>query len=211
MELQLALDMVEEEKGLAVAKSVADLIDILELGTPYSFIYSIDSVGMYKKVLPGVRILSDFKIMDGGYGMAEIAYKAGADVTTVSARTWDDTVKQAIQAARDNGRQILVDMMGVPEDEIAKRGAEIDAMKPDYICIHRAVSVASSASPEEPLRMLREVVKNAKVPVAGGINCETLKKVVQYHPDLVIIGSAISSAENPRAVAEEMRGIMEGK
>ena len=42
MELQLALDMVEEEKGLAVAKSVADLIDILELGTPYSFIHSID-------------------------------------------------------------------------------------------------------------------------------------------------------------------------
>ena len=133
MELQLALDMVEEEKGLAVAKSVADLIDILELGTPYSFIHSIDSVGMYKKALPGVRILSDFKIMDGGYGMAEIAYKAGADVTTVSARTWDDTVKQAIQAARDNGRQILVDMMGVPEDEIAKRGAETFLYLQNYL------------------------------------------------------------------------------
>ena len=60
-----------------MAKSVADLIDILELGTPYSFIYSIDSVGMYKKVLPGVRILSDFKIMDGGCGMAESSTKRG--------------------------------------------------------------------------------------------------------------------------------------
>lgn len=208
MELQLAFDMIEKNKALEIAKAVENLVDIIEMGTPFSFIQPISVVQEFKKAVPNVRILSDFKIMDGGYGVAQIAYDAGADVTTVSGRTWDDTILQAIQSARDHGKQILVDMMGVPDDQIAFRGAELDTMKPDYICIHRAVSVAGSTNPEEPLHVLRRVVKHAKIAVAGGINLETLPRVAACRPDLVIIGSAIANAENPRDVAMKMRKIM---
>ena len=54
-------------------------------------------------------------------------------------------------------------------------------------------------------------MKNAKVAVAGGINCETLKRVVSCNPDLVIVGSSIALAKDPVAVVKEMRRIMEGK
>ena len=118
MELQLAFDMVEKDKALEIVKDLQELVDIVELGTPFSFIHSIDTVAEFKKAAPGVKILSDFKIMDGGYGIAKIAYDAGADITTVSGRTWDDTIRQAIQSARDHGKQILVDMMGVPDEQI---------------------------------------------------------------------------------------------
>ncbi len=209
MELQLAFDMVEKDKALEIVKDLQELVDIVELGTPFSFIHSIDTVAEFKKAAPGVKILSDFKIMDGGYGIAKIAYDAGADITTVSGRTWDDTIRQAIQSARDHGKQILVDMMGVPDEQIEERGAQLDAMEPDYICIHRAVSVSASSSPEAPLRSLRKVAKHAKVAVAGGINLETLSAVTACGPDLVIIGGAIVNAENPRKTAEQMRKIME--
>ena len=58
-----------------------------------------------KKISPCLRVLADYKIMDGGYALAEIAYKAGADIVTVSAQTWDETILQTIQAARDCGWQ----------------------------------------------------------------------------------------------------------
>ena len=203
MELQLAFDVINKERALEIARELDGIVDIIEMGTPFSFVNPISVVREFKDAAPNTRILSDFKIMDGGYGMAKIAYDAGADVTTVSARTWDDTIKQAIESARDHNKQILVDM-------IAERGAEIDAMKPDYICIHRAVSVASSSSPEKPLQLLRSSVKYAKIAVAGGINLDTLPQVVASKPDLVIIGSAIANSQNPVAVAKEMRRIMEG-
>jgi 3-hexulose-6-phosphate synthase len=208
MELQLALDMISLEDGLKLAKKLKGLIDIVELGTPFSFVNPITVVKMFKDALPDVKILSDFKIMDGGYGMSKLAFEAGADIVTVSARTWDITIQEAIAASKEYGRMVHVDMMGVPDDQIGSRGKEVDAFKPDYIGIHRAVSL-KNAKAEEPVRIAREIIKNAKLTVAGGIDCESLKRVVPLKPDLVIVGAGITTAADPYAVAGEMRKIME--
>ncbi|MDR1611510.1 MAG: orotidine 5'-phosphate decarboxylase [Planctomycetota bacterium] len=210
MELQLALDVITTEKGMEVAKAVGDLINILELGTPFAFTYPLAAIGEFKDALPGVRILADYKIMDGGSPIARMAFDAGADITTVSARTWDGTIAEVIREARAKGAQVLVDMMGVPDNEMARRGREIEALGADYICVHRAVSVKGAGSPERPLRTLRDTVGGAKIAVAGGITLKTLEKIVPHRPDLVIVGGAITNAADPRAVAVAMRGIMEG-
>jgi 3-hexulose-6-phosphate synthase len=209
MELQLALDMISLEDGLKLAKKLKGLIDIVELGTPFSIVNPITVIKMFKDALPDVKILSDFKIMDGGYVMAKLAFEAGADLVTVSARTWDITIREAIAASKEYGRMVHVDMMGVPDDQIASRGKEVDAFKPDYIGIHRAVSMKSSKT-EDPLRIAREIIRNAKLTVAGGIDCESLKRVVPLKPDLVIVGGSITKAADPYAVVSEMRRIMEG-
>lgn len=208
MELQLALDFITAEKGMAVAQSVAGLIDVLELGTPFSLANPVTIVREAKNALPGVRILADYKIMDAGSLIARMAFDAGADMTTVSARTWDGTIEEVVAAARSMGRQVLVDMMGVPEAEMARRGREIEALGADYICVHRAISVKGSASPEGPLRTLRDAVSRAKIAVAGGITLDTLAKVVPCRPDLVIVGSAITSAADPAAMVKAMREVM---
>ena len=106
MELQLAFDVINKERALEIARELDGIVDIIEMGTPFSFVNPISVVREFKDAAPNTRILSDFKIMDGGYGMAKIAYDASADVTTVSARTWDDTIKQAIESARDHNKQI---------------------------------------------------------------------------------------------------------
>lgn len=209
MELQLALDVITEEEGMRVARAVGDLIDVLELGTPFVFTYPLEAIGKFKKALPGVRILADYKIMDGGSIISKIAFDAGADITTVSARTWDGTIEEVVREARVRGTQVLVDMMGVPENEMAKRGREIEALGADYICVHRAVSVKGASSPEGPLRILRDAVAKAKIAVAGGITLETLEKIVPHRPDLVIVGSSIANAPDPRATAAAMRALME--
>lgn len=210
MELQLALDVITDKRGMEVAQAVGDLIDVLELGTPFVFTYPLATIGEFKKALPGVRILADYKIMDGGTIISRIAFDAGADITTVSARTWDGTIEEVIREARARGAQVLVDMMGVPDGEMARRGREIEALGADYICVHRPVSVKGASSPEEPLRILRDAVGKAKIAVAGGITVETLAKIVPHRPDLVIVGSSIANAPDPRAVALAMREIMGG-
>lgn len=209
MELQLALDLVTAEEGMKIALSVKDLVGVVELGTPFVFSNPIGIIHEFKDALPGVKILADYKIMDGGELIAALAYEAGADITTVSARTWDDTISGALKAARDRNRLLLADMMGVPDSEIASRALEVEALGVDYICVHRPVTVRGSASPETPLRILRETLKKTKIAVAGGIDLETLKKVVPYNPDLIIAGGSITSAKDPREMVLAMRKIME--
>lgn len=211
MELQLALDFIAADQGMAVAKSVGDLVDVVELGTPFVLTNPIGVIREFKTALPGARILADYKIMDAGELIAAMAYDAGADIATVSARTWDDTIAGALKAARERSGLLLADLMGVPDAEIARRAKEVEALGVDYVCVHRAIAVKGTSSPEESLKRVRDAVSRAKVAVAGGIDIETLRKTVVHKPDLVIVGSAITSAKNPRQTVQAMREIMEGK
>jgi 3-hexulose-6-phosphate synthase len=209
MELQLALDMINFENGLAIVRNLRDIIDVIELGTPFSFVNPLSTIARFKDNFPELKILSDFKIMDGGYIMSNMAFDAGADIVTVSGRTWDITIQEAITSAKEHCKLIHIDMMGVPDDQIENRCRELDSFFPAYIGIHRAVSIKESNA-EGSLCLARNVVKNAKLAVAGGINCETLRRIIPFKPDLVIVGTAITSAGDPRRVALEMREIMEG-
>ncbi len=209
MELQLAVDLVTAERGLEIAKSIKDLIQVVEIGTPFAFTNPIGVIQRFKDALPGVKILADYKIMDGGEMMASLAFDANADIVTMSARTWDDTIKAAVATAKKYGRQTMADLMAVPDAELTARGKRMEEFGADYICVHRPIKVQGSASPEENLARLRKVVDKAKIAVTGGIDLDTLKKVVRYKPDLVIIGGSITGAADPRAVAEAMRAIMD--
>ncbi len=78
MELQLALDVVTAKQGMEAAAAVADLIGVLELGTPFVLANPLEIIGEFKRALPGVKILADYKIMDGGAILAGMAVDAGA-------------------------------------------------------------------------------------------------------------------------------------
>lgn len=211
MELQLAIDLVTAERGLEIAMAVKDLIQVVEIGTPFAFTNPIGVIQRFKDSLPGVKILADYKIMDGGEMMASLAFDANADIVTMSARTWDDTIKAAVATAKKYGRQTMADLMAVPDAEITSRGKQMEEFGADYICVHRPIKVHGSASPEENLERLRSVVTTAKVAVTGGLDLDTLRRVVRCEPDLVIVGGAITNAADPRAVAEAMRAVMEGR
>ena len=109
MKLQLALDAITLEDAVRIVKQVSSELDIVELGTPFTWTHPIETIGMFKREFPHNLILADYKIMDGGEYCAGLAYDAGADITTVSARTLDITIQGAVKAARDRGRLILAD------------------------------------------------------------------------------------------------------
>ena len=190
MKLQLALDAITLEDAVRIVKQVSSELDIVELGTPFTWTHPIETIGMFKREFPHNLILAGYKIMDGGEYCAGLAYDAGADITTVSARTLDITIQGAVKAARDR----------------ASRAREVEALGVDYICIHRGLGVKDS--PLENLKILKETVTQSQIAIAGGIDLDTLREIVPLKPDLVIVGSAIIRAENPLLMARTMRNIM---
>ncbi|GAA3331325.1 hypothetical protein GCM10020331_087480 [Ectobacillus funiculus] len=136
--------------------------------------------------------------MDAGAYEVMKASEAGADIITVLGATDDSTIKGAVEEAKKQGVQILIDMINVKDLE--QRAKEVDALGVDYICVHTGYDLqAEGESPFEQLQTIKRVVKNAKkTAVAGGIKLNTLPEVVQSQPDLVIVGGGITGQQDKK-------------
>ncbi|MED3931442.1 3-hexulose-6-phosphate synthase [Priestia megaterium] len=207
MELQLALDLVNISEAKEVVQEVQEYIDIVEIGTPVVINEGLKAVKEIKEAFPSLKVLADLKIMDAGAYEVMKASEAGASIITILGATDDSTIKGAVEEAKKQGTQILVDMINVKNLE--QRAKEVDALGVDYICVHTGYDLqAEGETPFEQLQTIKRVVKNAKTAVAGGIKLNTLPEVVQSQPDLVIVGGGITSEKDKRNVAEEMKKVV---
>ncbi|MEC0228132.1 3-hexulose-6-phosphate synthase [Paenibacillus alba] len=204
MELQLALDLVDIPQAKQLVKEVEPFIDIIEIGTPVVINEGLRAVKELKEAFPSLRVLADLKIMDAaGYEVMK-ASEAGADIVTVLGASEDMTIKGAVEEARKQGKQILVDMISVKNLE--QRAVEVDAFGVDYICVHTGYDLqAVGKNSFADLLTIKRVVKHAKTAIAGGIKLSTLPEVIKANPDLVIVGGGITAQEDRAAAAAEMQ------
>lgn len=211
MKLQLALD-TELKKGLRIAKNVSDYVDIIEMGTPLIKREGARVVKKFKKFRK--PIMADLKTMDTGSLEAEIAFNAGADITTVLGASDIDTIKGAVKAARKYKKETLVDLINVQDKNKIK---EIIKLKPDYICTHTGIDMQNRGeAPFEDLKKLKKMLKNSnnkktKISVAGGICMDNIDKVIKEKPDVIVVGGTITKADHPEDIAKQINnkiGIM---
>lgn len=204
MRLQIAVDSCNTKELLELAEKVYGSVDIIEVGTPMIIREGQLPVRALRERFPGACILSDTKIMDGGKLEAGYACEAGADIVTVLAVSDDLTVRGVISEAHRHSRQVMADLICVPD--VAARARELDGMGVDYICVHTAYDIQSTGkTPLEELEKTMLAVRNSKVAVAGGINEKTIRNVVRLGPEIVIIGGALAGAADPRAAAGRFR------
>jgi len=203
MKLQLALDGSLQD-GLAILDLVADKIDILEIGTPLLFQEGIRAASALHAQFPDLTLLADLKIVDAGQAEASIAFEAGCDYVTVLGFASDATVEGALQASRDFGSTIMVDMLQVPD--LLSRTRELTTLGCQLFCVHTAYDLhTSGATPFAELSQLRHALPHAALAVAGGIGPHNLSHVLPLQPEIVVVGGAITQAVDPRQAAIAIR------
>jgi 3-hexulose-6-phosphate synthase / 6-phospho-3-hexuloisomerase len=193
--LQVALDEMNLPRALQIAQeAVTGGADWIEAGTPLIKSEGMNAVRELRKAFPRNEIVADMKTMDTGAYETEMACKAGASVVMILAAADDGTIRDAVKAARKYGAKLSVDMLGV-QDWVA-RAKECEALGVDLINVH--VGVDQQMAGQNPLARLKAVAKAVRVPlqVAGGLNSETVPKVVSAGASVVIVGGAIIKAQN---------------
>ncbi|UVI31570.1 3-hexulose-6-phosphate synthase [Paenibacillus spongiae] len=207
MKLQLALDLVTIPEGIELVKEVEAYIDIVEIGTPVVINEGLRAVKEMKEAFPNLNVLADLKIMDaGGYEVMK-ASEAGADIITVLGVADDSTIRGAVEEAKKQGNEIMVDMINVKD--IEARAKEIDALGVDYICVHSGYDhQAEGKNSFADLSAIKRVVKHAKTAIAGGIKLDTLPEVIQANPDLVIVGGGITGQQDKKSTASTMQQLV---
>ena len=202
--LQLALDLLDLERALRIARlAVPEGVDWVEAGTPLIKSEGLDAVRRLREAFPGKRIVADMKTADTGRLEMEAAAKAGADYAIVLGAASESTIREAIEVGKSYGLGIGVDLLGLEEPEpLAERLAKWGAA---FVSVHCPVDVQMRGG--SPFGMLERLARVTDLPlaVAGGLNSETAPKAVAAGASIIVIGGAITKAEDPARAARDMR------
>lgn len=206
--LQLALDFVDLPRALQVAEeAVAGGADWLEAGTPLIKSEGLQAIRELKARWPNKVIVADMKTMDAGRAEVETAAKAGARVVGVLGAASDATIRECVEAARNYGAEIVVDMIQC--GDVPARAKAAEEMGANYVGIHLAIDEQMQG--KTPWDTLREVAKAVSIPiaVAGGINSETAALALEAGASIVVVGGAITKAADATAATKAVKQAME--
>jgi 3-hexulose-6-phosphate synthase/6-phospho-3-hexuloisomerase len=200
--LQLALDVLETERAIQIAKeAIEGGVDWIEAGTPLIKSEGMDAVRKLKKAFPEHVILADMKTMDTGAMEVEMAAKAGADIIIMLGSADNSTILDAIRAARKYGVKLMADLIST--DNQPERAKELAEFGIDYINIH--VGIDQQMMGEEPVRILKKLKLNLPIAVAGGLDAQSAADAVLSGASIVIVGGNIVRSSDVEAAARAIR------
>lgn len=207
--IQLALDSLDRNQTLELARLTAPYVDIFEIGTPCIKHNGIEIVRELKRRHPDRLILVDLKTMDAGEYEAAPFYAAGADICTVLGLSGPATVAGVVKAAQAHNAEVQVDLINVPDKaacarEAARLGAQI-------IGVHTGLDAqAQGQTPFADLESIARLKLPVRISVAGGINQNTASRVAKAGADIVVVGAAIYGAPCPATAARTIRELLDG-
>ena len=205
--LQVALDFVDLERAVEVCReAVEGGVDWIEVGTPLIKSEGLNAVRVMRESFPNHRIIADMKTIDAGRTEVETAAKAGANIIDVLGASSDATIAECVDAARNYGAEIVVDMIEVADP--VRRAVAAEAAGANYVAVHTAIDVQMVGG--DPFEVLLKVSSAVGIPVAcaGGINSETAALAVSHGAGIVIVGGAIIKSADARAAASEIKDAM---
>jgi 3-hexulose-6-phosphate synthase/6-phospho-3-hexuloisomerase len=205
--LQVALDFENLHRALQIAsEAVKGGVDWLEAGTPLIKSEGLQCVRELKKRFPDKAIVADMKTMDTGRFEVEIAAKAGARIVIILASADDSTIKEAVEAGRNYGAQIMVDLLNV--DNMVARAVELEKLGVDYICVHVGIDQQMRGmKAEKIIGQVAEVV-HTPIAAAGGINSENAPALIAAGAQILIVGGAVTKAENAEEATKILKQTM---
>ena len=211
--LQVALDLLDLDDALKLASKIAQYVDIIEAGTPLIKFNGIRAVQELKDAHPDKLICADLKIADAGYLEVKMAALAKADIVSVLADAYDNTILETLRAAEKYHIKIIADL--IMSRRPAKRLKEIVNIKYHdtklhYCLVHSGLDVQESRhTPLEELESVVKVQNRPSLAIAGGITQDDIPKLKKHPISIIIIGGAITRAENPTKSTIEIRKLID--
>ena len=201
MKIQLALDRLTREQCFLILEETADHIDWIEIGTGVIKEYGMEIVREISEAYQQKTIVADMKTCDAGRHEAKQAFEAGADIITVMAFSHNNTVVETLEVARQYGKRIMVDLLGVTDEMRVK---ELHGLGVDLFCLHVGKDMQQEgALADSSLYRLVEGLENVEVAIAGGISEDTIGFLEGF--DIAIVGSAITGSSNPGEASKRLR------
>ena len=219
MKLQLTLDSPSVEDCLDLVLATRDSVDIVEVGYPLLVEEGLSLVRHVKHAFPDKTVLADAKIFHSGGYVSEKCFEYGADVVSVMGLASDETFRAVLGVAQQHAGHVVGDLAGI--EGYAARALELETLGVRSVVVPSGLGAdgaelsevsdlgeAGNAAPLEALHELSEQLSHVMVAVVGHIGMDTIDRVVEAEPDIVLVGRAIVSASDPRGAAAALKAKM---
>jgi 3-hexulose-6-phosphate synthase len=166
-----------------------------------------------KKAHPNKLVCADLKTADAGYLEVRMAAVASADIVTVLADAYNETLLGALQAAHEFQVEIMADLIvsRIPISRLADIiGLAYKETDIHYACVHSGLD--RRAARRAPLSELASVARlrgHPRLAVAGGIRESDLPNIMAYPVEIIIVGGGITKAKNPGKAAQKIKATMQ--
>ena len=195
MKLQVAIDRVTLRKARLLAAQLDPLVDSIELGTSIVKDYGLLTLREHPLQLKHAKLLLDLKTNDEGAYEFKQGFTTNADILTVMAASSNETLKQVYDISTQQGKDILIDLLGVNNKRISQL---IDFDQAIFGLHHAKDSGGNFDAIAATAQFHRDFPQIKRVAVAGGIDIDQAKRLAkQGLTEIVIVGGRIIGANDP--------------
>lgn len=222
MKLQLTIDHGKDFEVLRLVDTLANEVDIVEIGFPMLITFGLGIVKQIREKHPDLCIFVDAKIFHGGTGVTERCFEAGANIVSVLSAAPDPVITKMVEKAKGFGGQVACDL-SCPPQHTGRRTAEVDELGVDYIIVpsgylpshdydlesHRISWLPpAKVKPLDIAVMAKRNMRHAKLGIGTGINESNIRDVVALGPELVLVGRGILDAKDRALAAARLKRYM---
>ncbi|MFV0322561.1 MAG: 3-keto-L-gulonate-6-phosphate decarboxylase UlaD [Alphaproteobacteria bacterium] len=203
--IQVALDNTNITSAVNDARILGPWVDIVEVGTILSYAEGMQATRVIKAMFPDKTIITDLKIADAGKTLAEMAFNAGCDWTTVICSASPETKLAAYNVAMEHNGEVQIELYGNWTLDDAKSWVDMGIKQAIYHRSRDSQLAGQNWGQADLDKLVLLSQLGLQLSVTGGLVTEDIHLFKNIPVKTFIAGRSLRDAESPKAYAETMR------
>lgn len=200
MKLQIALDLLDLQKCLDIAKSVEHYADSFQIGLPLLLQHGVHILEEFRAAFPDKEIFAETQIINHEQDIASMSLKSGATWISVMAGTTKEVIHAVSVLASQKNKFVIMDLFN--SNSIGQSAMDAKKLGVDALLYHNTYQ--ENTESEFAIEEWDDLRGNSKLPIfiRANINRDNINFILSLKPDGIIIGRSITQAKNPVEEAE---------
>ena len=202
MKLHFTYNLPDTAQALKLAEQTAECADVLGVGSLLLFKDGVKAIQAFKTAFPNKEIFAEANLVEKTDLAVALMAQAGASYISVLAGTFNQSIKKAVEAANRLDVKIALNLLDSPS--IGQTAMDAKTLGVHLLIMHQAPSPEEREHMQEEWRNVRD---NTKLPIfiTGKIDQTNLTEIIDLKPQGIMIGAAVTKAENPSRAAHMLR------
>lgn len=205
MKLHFNYNLTDLNKALEIAEHTAEYADMLGVGSLLLLKEGVKAVRTFKAAFPNKDIFVQARISEKAEEAVGMLAQAGASYISVLAGSLQKTIKRAVDTAKAFDVKIALDLLDA--QSIGQAAMDAKALGVHVLILHRFGGAHQIDEVDSEWRNVRD---NTQLPIfiTGKIDESNFQQVADLKPQGIMIGTAITDADNPTKAAHYFRSLI---